>query len=231
MVIWLAILVVAIVCIPLFLAGALSPELKVTGDPESQRARDEIRANFASSDTVDEIVIVRGADKDAVVAKLSGEIKGTEGVRGVANGPTSQDGDAALLFVDLAPDQEKFGDTIDHIVEVVADANRGGTNAFITGQASTGVDLAKLSEHDLRTGELAFGLPAAMIILCLVFGALVAAALPMMLALVSIVIALALLGAIGNGYTFSIFAVNMISGMGLALGIDYSLFVLSRFRE
>src|SRR5262249_15855864 len=135
------------------------------------------------------------------------------------------------VFIDLANDQEQYGDTIDAIVPMVEAANGNGTRAYITGPASAGVDTKTLSEHDLRKGEFGFGVPAALIILCLVFGALVAAALPLLLAMVSIIIALAMLGIVGQVNVFSIFAVNMITGMGLALGIDYSLFVLSRFRE
>ena len=53
----------------------------------------------------------------------------------------------------------------------------------------------------------------------------------MLLAIVSIVVALALLALVGQAFPLSVFATNMLTGMGLALGIDYSLFVLSRYRE
>ena len=52
-----------------------------------------------------------------------------------------------------------------------------------------------------------------------------------MLALVAIVVALALTALVGQAFDLSIFVVNMLTGMGLALGIDYSLFVVSRYRE
>jgi putative drug exporter of the RND superfamily len=69
------------------------------------------------------------------------------------------------------------------------------------------------------------------VILLLVFGAVVAGLVPLVLALVSIFVALALAGLLGQAYDLSIFTVNMLSGMGLALGVDYSLFVVSRYRE
>ena len=53
----------------------------------------------------------------------------------------------------------------------------------------------------------------------------------MLMAIVSIVVALALLALVGQAFPLSVFATNMLTGMGLALGIDYSLFVLSRYRE
>ncbi len=51
------------------------------------------------------------------------------------------------------------------------------------------------------------------------------------MSLVSITVALALTGLVGQAFPLSVFATNMLTGMGLALGIDYSLFILSRFRE
>jgi RND superfamily putative drug exporter len=63
------------------------------------------------------------------------------------------------------------------------------------------------------------------------FGALLAGLVPLLLAITSIVVAVALAALVGQGFALSVFVVNMITGMGLALGIDYALFVLSRFRE
>src|SRR5439155_24651706 len=102
---------------------------------------------------------------------------------------------------------------------------------FITDDDTLGKDFDALSQHDLKSGELEFGLPAAFAILLLVFGALVAGLAPVVTALVSIAIAVGLTGVFAHAFTLSIYVVNMISGMGLALGIDYSLFVVSRYRE
>ena len=65
----------------------------------------------------------------------------------------------------------------------------------------------------------------------LVFGAVVAGLVPVLLGLLSIVIAVALTAIVGQAFEVSFFVVNMISAMGLALGIDYALFILSRYRE
>ena len=92
-------------------------------------------------------------------------------------------------------------------------------------------DFTELSESDLTNGELKFGLPAAMIVLILVFGALVAAFIPMSIAILSIIVTVAISSVLGQFTSLSFFIVNMITAMGLALGIDYSLFVLSRYRE
>ncbi len=65
----------------------------------------------------------------------------------------------------------------------------------------------------------------------LVFGAVVAGLVPVVLGLLSIVVAVALTAIVGQAFDVSIFVVNMITAMGLALGIDYALFMLSRYRE
>jgi uncharacterized membrane protein YdfJ with MMPL/SSD domain len=101
----------------------------------------------------------------------------------------------------------------------------------ITGEQSLDHDVNGLSQEDLEKGELQFGLPAALIILLLVFGTVVAGLLPLLMAIVSIVVALGLTALLAQPFEISIFVVNMLTGMGLALGIDYSLFIVSRYRE
>ena len=101
----------------------------------------------------------------------------------------------------------------------------------ISGEFTLDHDFNELANHDLEKGELQFGLPAAMIVLLLVFGAVVAAFIPMGIAIVSIIVAVAASAVVGQVTPLSFFVVNMITAMGLALGIDYSLFVLSRYRE
>ncbi|MCZ7590306.1 MAG: MMPL family transporter [Gaiella sp.] len=117
------------------------------------------------------------------------------------------------------------------MIEVVDAAQSGGFETAVTGEFTADRDFTRLSEEDLRKGEFQFGLPAALVILLLVFGAVVAGLVPVLVALVAIVVSLGLTALLGQAFELSIFVVNMISGMGLALGIDYSLFVVSRYRE
>jgi RND superfamily putative drug exporter len=92
-------------------------------------------------------------------------------------------------------------------------------------------DSNKLSQSDLKHGELQFGAPAALVVLLLVFGALVAGLIPLLIAILSIVVAIGLIALFSQAFELSVYFINMLSGMGLALGIDYSLFVISRYRE
>jgi RND superfamily putative drug exporter len=120
---------------------------------------------------------------------------------------------------------------VERLFEVVDETNAGGeVEVALTGQFTQEHDLQRVSQEDLAKGEF-IGMPAAMLVLLLVFGTVVAAALPLLLAIVAIIVGLGLAAVIGVGWEISFFMVNMLTGMGLALGIDYALFIVSRFRE
>ena len=72
---------------------------------------------------------------------------------------------------------------------------------------------------------------AALVILVIVFGAVVAGFIPILVGAASIALAMAVVALVGQIVKFSFFVPNMITMMGLAVGIDYSLFVVSRYRE
>ncbi|MBM10547.1 MAG: MMPL domain-containing protein, partial [Chloroflexi bacterium] len=82
----------------------------------------------------------------------------------------------------------------------------------------------------MEKGE-AFGVPIALIILIVVLGAVAAAVVPLVMAIVSIILALGISAAIGTMWERSLFVSNIITMIGLVVGIDYSLFVVSRYRE
>ena len=82
----------------------------------------------------------------------------------------------------------------------------------------------------MEKGE-AFGVPIALIILIVVLGALAAALVPLVMAVVPTVVAMGLAALVGQLFELSFFVENIITMIGLAVGIDYSLFVLSRYRE
>ena len=86
-------------------------------------------------------------------------------------------------------------------------------------------------DEDLKTGELYFGLPAALVILVLVFGTLVAAIVPLLVAFFSIGVALGLAAFLSQGFDLSVFLFQMTTIMGLAIAADYGLFIVSRYRE
>ena len=99
-----------------------------------------------------------------------------------------------------------------------------------TGEASLNQMGNELAKSDMERAEV-FGVPVALIVLLVVFGALLAAFMPLVLSVISIVLALVLAGLIGQLYPMNVFMLNILTTMGLAVGIDYTLFIISRYRE
>jgi uncharacterized membrane protein YdfJ with MMPL/SSD domain len=244
---WAVALVAAISVSAALLGDALSGEEEVTSETESRRADELAFERFAAERgggvrDATEVVVVRWSGATVDEPRFERRVQGlvTELWGAGAIGVTtfydsgerrlvSQDRDATGMLVALGPDAE---DDIENVVEAVqgADGPRG-FEAAITGEFTLDDDFSTLAEEDLQNGELGFGLPAALVVLLIVFGSVVAGLVPMLLAIVSIVVALALLALVGQAFPLSVFATNMLTGMGLALGIDYSLFGLSRYRE
>jgi RND superfamily putative drug exporter len=244
---WGVVLVLSVAAAATLLGSALTTEGEVTSHPESVKGMDLIDDRFPARDEVTEMVVVRsstgsvdGREFQQTVEDLRQDIAAAEGVHGVGNpfhDPSgrlvSADGTAVLLPVVM--DDSGGADPTAGIVDVV-DAVEGvddqdAVDATITGQWTLGYDFTVVSQHDLEKGEVQFGLPAALVVLLVVFGAVVAALVPLSMAVASIVVAVGLASVVGQVTDLSFFIVNMVIAMGLALGIDYSLFITSRFRE
>jgi uncharacterized membrane protein YdfJ with MMPL/SSD domain len=237
---WLAALLVSFVVIGVFLGGALTSEGDVTSNPESKQAEELIHQSFPPEPIPSEIVVVRSesltVDDPAFEAKVRELLDRGQEIGVVADAQTYLDpGGEPLISKDRHATMIPLvlrSDDVTPLVDLVrSEDGNGGFEVSITGSQTADADFERLSEEDLQKGELLVGLPAALIILVLVFGAVVAGLVPVLLALLSIVIAVALTALLGQAFELSFFVVNMISGMGLALGIDYSLFILSRYRE
>ena len=232
---WIVAVVVSFVVIALFLGDALTGEAEQLNNPESQQAYDLLdeRLPPTPGDFTSDVVVVRSESLrpsnpqfQQKLDELSTVLRSTPGVISVSERPQATSGDAAAIGLGLA-DEEAAA----NVVDALEDADNETFDLFVTGEWTVEHDFQQLSEEDLQKGELQFGLPAALVVLLLVFGAVVAGLIPLILALIAIITALGLTALVGIQFDLSIFTVNMLSGMGLALGIDYSLFVVSRFRE
>jgi RND superfamily putative drug exporter len=105
-----------------------------------------------------------------------------------------------------------------------------GFEARLTGSTAMLYDLDHHSSEDLLAAERV-GLPVTMIILLVVFGAPLAALLPVVLALAAVLVSEAGLDLLGHAMPVSVFAQNVVSMIGLGVGVDYALFILSRYRR
>lgn len=182
-----------------------------------------------------------GAQHIAGVVSVAGAMETPSGSRGApAQGRmvndamaklVSDDGRTALILVTLvgnaSDSEEHFGPLYDLVLE---EDGRDGFDVSVTGGAAWQHEMKQLARSDLRRGEL-IGIPVALVILVIVFGAVAAALVPLVLAMVAIAVASALTVLMGAWFEVSVFAINIVTTMGLAVGIDYSLLIVSRFRE
>jgi putative drug exporter of the RND superfamily len=229
---WIAAVVVAVALSALFLGDALSGEAEQLNNPESEQAYDLLEERLPPDpEFTTDLVLVRSDSATPAQARqkfseVVAELRQAPGVQHVPDEPGAQTGRAAVIAVGISDEE-----AADSVLDVARAADDESFDLYATGEWSVERDFQKLSQDDLKKGELQFGLPVALIVLVLVFGAIVAGLVPLALSLVAIMTALGLTALLGIAFDLSIFTVNMLTGMGLALGIDYSLFVVSRFRE
>jgi putative drug exporter of the RND superfamily len=239
--IWGAAFVASLVIIATLLASSLTSSTSFIGSTESKTADHRI-SGLGNHDAVTETVVVShaGPGLRPAVERLAGQIRNLgNGIVDGASTPWSgggdrtlldRSGDTALISVRMAGSETDAQDTIAKVLALARSAERDGVQVRVTGEASIAHDIDKTAQSDLSTGE-AIGIPVALIVLLLVFGTLVSALLPIGLSIVSIVLSLALTALLGQAYELSFFVTNMITMMGLAVGIDYVLFIVSRYRE
>lgn len=244
-IIWVVVMVAAGGLISTMLGDALTTDIGLTNDPEAQQAADLIEERLRGPEKATEVVIVRSPDLTVDDAAFRNQVESlAQALRGMGGDVLNvatfyETGDAGLVSgnrrITLLPttlDAGRFEAT-DLAAEVQAVAEAAELDGFETltfGPGSLNEDLNRVAEEDLRSGE-SIGIMAALIILVVVFGAVVAALLPVLTAIAAIAVALGLVGLTGLLFDFSFFVTNMISMIGLAVGIDYSLFIVSRYRE
>ena len=143
----------------------------------------------------------------------------------------SSDRDTVMIHYTLAGSVEEAIENVPTVIHLIEEANRGdGFEVLIGGDASVAHENNELAEQDLRNGER-FGIPVALLVLLVLFGALVATLIPLGLSAFSIVVALAAVAVIGQLSPLLFFVELMVVMIGLAVGIDYSLLIVLRFKE
>ena len=208
---------------------------------ESARAAAYVANQFGAVDPTAVLAIEATApiDSPAVAAagtSLVGKVAKADGVDQVISYWTagqppqlkSTDGRTAqvLVFADKGADQQQLAK--DLIAQFGGE--RDGLKVYVYGWNVVGNALTSTITADLGKAE-GIAIPITVIVLLFVFGSLIAAGLPFMVAGASILGSFAFLFLLTKFTDVSIFALNLVTGLGLALGIDYALLMISRFRE
>jgi RND superfamily putative drug exporter len=242
---WAVLILAGLVFVPRFVSSLSETGMWVPGSQSSQAAtllaRDLPAAGGTQAVLVFSSRTLHASDPgfQQVVASSARRVRALSGVHAVEvpSGPAakvlvSPDGHTALAVVALESDEakaEKLGPTL---AKAAAAASTPAVSVGATGEPLVAHDLFALLEADLIKSD-AVGLPVALLVLFIVFASLVAAGLPLLLTLSSLGVTLGALGAFslltGGGFNMVLESATVVLALGI--GIDYALFVVTRFRE
>jgi uncharacterized membrane protein YdfJ with MMPL/SSD domain len=232
---WLAFVVVAFVLGGAVGTRAIDPN--TSGPGESGRVDRIVNAGFkqpAGESVLIESRSQRAGDPGfrAAIDDVVAGISGLDAVQHVRSGQVSPDGHAALIEFQIRGDSDKASDKVDPILERVAEAQRAHPQLFIGefGDASAVAAVNGAFADDLAKSGL-ISIPITLIILVVVFGALVAAGIPLLLALTAVFATFGLIAVPSHLLPVANEASAMVLLIGLAVGVDYSMFYLKRERE
>ena len=227
------------------IGDVLTSQEETIVETESDKADRLLEERLRGPEPANEFVIVQSetatvddSQFEAFAAGLLADIRGLDVVESATSfyesaDPrlVSADRRITLLPVRLVGDIDDAEDNVETLVDLVHEATAPeGFGLLTAGFGSTISEMHETAEEDLRKAEI-FGLPVALIVLVLVFGAAVAATVPLGLAILSIVAAVGAAALVGRAFDLSVFITNITVMIGLAVGIDYSLLILQRFRE
>ncbi|MCB0995325.1 MAG: MMPL family transporter, partial [Acidimicrobiales bacterium] len=228
----------------LTLTGALSGAGWEAQGSTALKVRDELRQDFPGVPAEAAIVVVRQdvpiAEDSSGLAGVVAALADAPGAAAVADplqmppdaGLISPDGVTAMIPVDLdaevdADRPESAGELIDYVGDLDLPP---GTIAEVTGEWPVWSDFNHANEQALHKAELLSGLPT-IILLLVAFGSAIAAGLPLLLAIAGIAVGFGALNLLTGVTPLSVWSMNFSMMIGLAVGIDYSLFIVSRYRE
>jgi RND superfamily putative drug exporter len=255
--IWAVILISGFGASGVMLSNALTTNIDFTNNPEAKRAEQILEQRKLEQKIETETVVMtggQGAVQDPAFAdRVNAALDDFRGLgpnvvtqvpssfplpKAQASNPQiaalgpipSEDGTSVLFTVVLTGDTDHAAAHVDQLNALRQKYTSDGTRMYMLGNTTSTDDFKKISEEDLRKGETV-GIVVAIVVLLIVFGSLIAGVTPIIMGVLAIGTALGIIGILGTLWKFSFFVPNLVSMMGLAVGIDYSLFIVSRYRE
>ena len=239
--IWLAIVVAAIP-----LAARQTEELTGGGfdvpGSQSESVQEAIAAEFESAQNGAVSVVVAAdpgagsGEIDAGLARVHDavaevpEFTLAAGATRAARAELADDGVALLPLRSDLPTGRQNDPATDLRETLAPGEGDGGVTPYLAGQPAAWAGLQELSKEDLEQAELT-GFPIVALILLAVFGSLAAASLPLTLGFASVIVTGAMIFLLSRQMDMSVFVTNMASMIGIGVAVDYSLFILARYRE
>ena len=193
-------------------------------DPDTESVIADQRLEDAGFRETGVVVLIRDRSR---VGVLAAQLHRDPDVAAVARGPVSRDGRSTYLAAALRPTDD---DARQDAAERITDDLAGEPGVQVGGPAVAQKEVNEHVERDLRTAEL-YAFPLLFLLSLVFFRSLVAALLPLLVGVLAIVGTFLMLRVASELTSVSIFALNLVTGLGLGLAIDYSLFIVSRYRE
>jgi RND superfamily putative drug exporter len=215
---------------------------------EAESVRQELASRFRSPFVDRVVVVIQGlppADSEEgeqALATIVAGLREEPGVSGVVSHLELRDpiflgrGGGTFVLVGLAPTEgpvESLVPKLHERINSLANQLRGrypGVKLELTGELPLNFDIRKASADDVQRGE-SLVIPATLALLLVAFGSLVAAVIPLAVGQLAIATTLAITGLLAQRFHLSILVQNLATMLGLGLGIDYALLMVSRFRE
>src|SRR5262245_5128822 len=221
-------------------AAALSGAGWQANGSQSVQARALIEQNFGGLSSSAPIVVVHSSTLTAsssafraVVAKAEATLRSDPRISTVASPrhgvSISRDGHTALIVAGAKKDPTAMVAAADALKGKLHELGTGGVSVSLTGASGMWSDFNAANRTAMMKSEL-YSWPVTLAILVLAFGSLVAAGLPLLLTMLGLLASAGLLALLTHGFEISIWAMNFALMFALALGIDYALFVVHRFR-
>src|SRR5260370_1931629 len=214
----------------------------------AESVRQELASRFRSPFVDRVVLVIQGlppADSEEAEQALAPIVAGLReepGVSGVVSHLELRDpiflgrGGGTFVLVGLASTEGPVESLVPKLHErtnSLANQLRGRYPAVkleLTGELPLNLDIRKASADDVQRGE-SLGIPAYLALLLVAFGSLVAAVIPLAVGQLAIATTLAITGLLAERFHLSILVQNLTTMLGLGLGIDYALLIVSRFRE
>ena len=242
--VWAVLVVGAALTYPHLLSSLASSDYSATGS-ESARVTELIGSDFTAAGAEQDVIVfdsdtltINDAGYRQVVDRVLASVKDEPGVVAVvgptdpaAQGQVSEDGHAALASLGLNGNDRVRGDRARNLQDAVSSAaGEGPVAAYLTGFSPASNDLTDVETADTERAE-SIGVPIAFLVLLVALAAVVAAFIPLVTALVALMFCYGLLSALTTVTAFDAFLLSIVTMIGVGISIDYSLFVLTRFRE
>jgi putative drug exporter of the RND superfamily len=241
--VWVVVVIASAILVPRFQSSVTGPPLDVLGS-ESYRAQEILGTRFAQPFAEQDLIVFESETLvatdlpfQAVIGTALDRVEELPGVVNViapfdprAEGLVAEEGHVATAVVGLSGSNADRQALAPRLTQAASSAATDEVRVYVTGRSPLIAELVTQQEADLSRAER-LGLPIALLILLISSGAVVAAGLPLVLAMSGVIVTIGALGAASAFTEFNLFVPNIASMIGLGVGIDYALFMVNRFRE